>query len=72
MFYFFILIQGLLNINGLVGLDQKETSQVNEIKVTICNNMAAVYLKQRKHEKAITYCNKVNNRNSFHERLYRY
>lgn len=51
--------QGLLNINGLVGLDQKETSQVNEIKVTICNNMAAVYLKQRKHEKAITYCNKV-------------
>eukprot|EP01119_Soliformovum_irregulare_P004527 TRINITY_DN1555_c0_g1_i1.p1 TRINITY_DN1555_c0_g1~~TRINITY_DN1555_c0_g1_i1.p1 ORF type:complete len:215 (+),score=71.83 TRINITY_DN1555_c0_g1_i1:58-702(+) len=51
--------QGLLNLKGLVGLTPEEKSRSDASTVTICNNMAAVHLKESKWDKCIKSCNEV-------------
>jgi tetratricopeptide (TPR) repeat protein len=51
--------QALLNLNGLVGLSNDETKQVNNLKVLVNNNMAAVYIKNGNLPKALNASNIV-------------
>eukprot|EP01116_Phalansterium_solitarium_P013589 TRINITY_DN30985_c0_g1_i1.p1 TRINITY_DN30985_c0_g1~~TRINITY_DN30985_c0_g1_i1.p1 ORF type:complete len:216 (+),score=61.53 TRINITY_DN30985_c0_g1_i1:104-751(+) len=51
--------RALLNINGMTGLTPEESKKVQEIKVSIQNNMAATYLRTGCTAKAIAQCTKV-------------
>lgn len=46
--------------NALV-LSEEEKEQLNNISLPIFNNMSAVYVKQKKHKKAIEYATKALN-----------
>ncbi|PRP79226.1 hypothetical protein PROFUN_12764 [Planoprotostelium fungivorum] len=53
---FFQYHQALMYINGINGSSDEEKQQINSIKLPIQNNLAMLYVKQEKWEKAIKAC----------------
>lgn len=62
------IFQALLNLNGLVGLSNDETKQVNNLKVLVNNNMAAVYIKNGNLPKALNASNIVKDKGLFSQK----